>query len=401
MTNEEAFLKAKLNPELEDFILSEMPKNLNKIEISLYLYAKLCMTLNYDPEYSATMRGDGPKQQVHSNIDNISNISLTNTDVICYDFNIIFGKFLEKFDIDFVIKGYTPKSNNFGNHSDIHIKIDQKDCPVELGEDFIYIIFTGHTDMKRMKVNEKLSVGPNHNQGTESFHKYFDKTRSKMEKTVKEELDKEKAKKAKFFEDDEKLQELSNKFLESTPDFIKLDEKEALEMFVKSVKKVDMNRYDASFFIEKIFKNTFSESKDKLFTYSILKEQSKKNPEIFNMIAILNITSDNDDFFLKITPPNEIQNISKKELQEDFDNGKIDYIEDLFPGKAILPGIKSKTVEKIYGANIKKFNISKSIKEIHKIIDDIDLPLPDIRLMKYASNFHNTEKKVEEKSFEN
>lgn len=394
MTNLEAFELAKINPELEDYVLKDMPQNLNKVQKTIYVYTKLCSILNYDPEYSSSGKSFGKKQEVHANITNVEHIGLDNTDVICYDFNIIFGKFLKKFDVNFAIKGYSEKSNIYGNHSDLYVEFDEDDLKdiASYGK----VVFLGYTDMKHLKVDHKLLTKAS-SESDKTFSDYFLYQKQKMIDLVLEQDEKEKQSKQTFNENDLKIKELERKFIAACPDFVETSEAEAVDMFVSLTQKVNMNRHDASFYLQKIFENVVPKNSDKLFTYSILKEQNKKDPELFNMISIFNIASDDQDFFLKITPPHKIERISKENLQKAFDQGKIDYIEEMFPAKAILPNIYSKTVDDLFGRSICNIRNSKqtTIKDMRKKIkeleaEDSDLKFPDIRLWKYATNFART-----------
>lgn len=394
MTNAEAFELAKINPELEDYVLKDMPSNFNKVQKTIYVYTKLCSILNYDPEYSSSDRAEGKKQVIHANIKNIENISLNNPDVICYDFNIIFAKFLKKFDVNFAIRGYSELSNVYGNHSDVHVIFDEKDLKgiASYGK----VVFLGYSDMKQLKVDRTLLTKPN-SDSDENFLLYFRQQSKNMIDLVLEQEMHEKQSKLNFEQDNQKIKALEKKFKANCPDFVEPSEADATDVFVALVQEVNMNRHDASFYIEKIFKNLIPQNSNNILTYTILKERSTKDPDIFDMISIFNIASDKQDFFLKITPPNKVYQISKEELQSNFDDGTIDYIGGMLPAKAVLPNIHSKMVDRVFERSIKgvKNAKQKTIKDIQKCIKKFEdegcpMTLPDVRIWKYATNFAQT-----------
>ena len=390
MTNQQAFAVAKINPELKDFVLSSMPQNLNRIEQSIFVYAKLCSILNYDPEYAASGRGEGPKQKVHKDIDYVEQISLNNTDVVCYNFNIIFGKILEELGIDFKIFSYTEKSNIYGNHSDLSVSFSENDIPSNFNIDYGKIIFYGHYDMKHIKIDHKLNFYTDHASGHE-FVEYTKQISQGMVQLVLKQQEELQRKQTNFDQNNEKIKALESEYLILDDDFKELAEKDAFKIFVNQVKDVNMNRYDATYYIGKIFKNLLPSSQEKLCTYSILREKTANNSDLYNMIGVINILNGHGDFFFKLTPPNAIENISKHDLQEAFNEGRIDYIPEILSSEHILPTIHSATIDETFKQKIdiaKKLK-AKTIEEFKEWKEDyegsdIRNDLPNERIFKYA-----------------
>lgn len=92
--------KINLNPELREAILSGMPSDASKLEKAAYTYIKMCHLLTYDDEFMATNQ-TGEVAEKHKNIDHLSQISLKNNKVVCYEFTTIYSKILRELGLNF------------------------------------------------------------------------------------------------------------------------------------------------------------------------------------------------------------------------------------------------------------------------------------------------------------
>lgn len=122
--NSDVFLPyTKLDKNLVDYIMSDLPSEYKKIEIAIYLYIKLAKTLSYENEYYI-FDGDSKVAKKHENINNVKNINLLNNEVVCYEFTAIFAKLLDLFNIDFLVK-YKKGTNTFGGqHTNLTFEAD-------------------------------------------------------------------------------------------------------------------------------------------------------------------------------------------------------------------------------------------------------------------------------------
>lgn len=111
--NDDIFLPyTKLNKNLVDYILNDLPKEYNNIEIAIYFYIKLSKTLSYNNEYYI-FDGDAIVAKKHENINAIKNIDLINNEIVCYEFTAIYAKLLDLFNIKFLVK-YKKRLSKFG-----------------------------------------------------------------------------------------------------------------------------------------------------------------------------------------------------------------------------------------------------------------------------------------------
>lgn len=368
MTYEEAIKLALINPELEDAVFRNMPNNFTKFEQTLYIYSKLCSILNYDPQFLASDQTQGPKQKLHEDINYIKTVTPENADVVCYNFNVIFAKFLDKIGIqDYKFVNHFEKALQFGGHSDFHIHFSPEDIRKHFKYNDNTFIFHGNEDMKNIKVHnniKSMSIFSNND------YDFFDFASEKIDKIVSlvvTEQQKERKSRQQTNKNIEQIQALEEQYKNIGKLKISVSEQEKLKTFLEQVQTVNLNKYDSLFYIKKMFSNMeFSKNSNSIYTFSILKEQSKENPELYNMVSVFSICNDKEDFYIKITPPNKMENINPKELQKAFDDGKMDYIDYILlsdrKGKAVIPHIISKTAEKEYAINHE--NRFKSIKEL-------------------------------------
>ena len=133
---------------LKNQIINNMPPNLSKLEIAIYIYIKLSKELNYDLEYYA-VRQKGPIADAHKDISKVNNIDLKNKNVVCYEFNAIFAHLLNEFNIDFEIRQH---GDNYGDtHAWLRVNIDN----LLISFDSMHRIFW-EFDLLQAKINNPL-----------------------------------------------------------------------------------------------------------------------------------------------------------------------------------------------------------------------------------------------------
>ena len=95
MNNLEVLQSFNLNPALQNYVLNDIPKEYNKFQQAIYVYAKLCSVLNYDSGFLASDH-QGPLKKMHENPNRLETISPQSTDIVCYEFNALCMKLLNK-----------------------------------------------------------------------------------------------------------------------------------------------------------------------------------------------------------------------------------------------------------------------------------------------------------------
>lgn len=161
-----------LNIELENEVLKNIPKNLNKLEKAIYIYLKLCDLLTYDEEFFS-LSSEGNINKKHENIKRLETISLENNKVICYEFNAIYSKLLER-----ILVNYETNASYLGTFGGGHEDLTFK-CGKYLVKADSTITTIIYSDIVNVKLGKKLNgiVCLNVNQNTqEEFKKILNKT---------------------------------------------------------------------------------------------------------------------------------------------------------------------------------------------------------------------------------
>ena len=99
-TRDTLYQKIEINAELEKEVLKDMPEDLSVLEKCLYIYVKLCTLLSYDDEYYA-LNQEGEVLEKHKDYKNVEKITKENNRVTCYEFNLLYTKFLSKLGVNF------------------------------------------------------------------------------------------------------------------------------------------------------------------------------------------------------------------------------------------------------------------------------------------------------------
>lgn len=87
--------KTVISPELEQAILGDMNPAYNDLQKAQYIYLKMCQTLTYNPEFFA-INQKGPRVKPHQDIGYVAGITPENCEAVCYEFSVLYGKFLQQ-----------------------------------------------------------------------------------------------------------------------------------------------------------------------------------------------------------------------------------------------------------------------------------------------------------------
>lgn len=118
-TEDTLYEKININPELREAVLSNMPEDLSLLEKAIYIYIKMCQILTYDDEYYVESRANLTRD--HFDIDYVQNITPKNNKAVCFEFNIIYARFLSELGINFKSNYYNSYVENYGS---AHVYLD-------------------------------------------------------------------------------------------------------------------------------------------------------------------------------------------------------------------------------------------------------------------------------------
>ncbi len=110
--------KIEISQELKNAVLGEVDEALTPLEKAIYIYLKLCKYLTYDAKFYLS---DGyTEQQPHKSLDNLKDINLDKNRIVCYEFNMLYAKFLQSIGLKPVIFG---RENYSENHETLEILV--------------------------------------------------------------------------------------------------------------------------------------------------------------------------------------------------------------------------------------------------------------------------------------
>lgn len=109
----------EINADIKNFVLKDMPSDLTKLEKAIYIYSKLCKILDYDMEYY----NDNANKKFISE-ESISDVDLSNNNVVCYTFSYIYSGLLREIGIDQIKEAKINKGEFVNKHASVEFVVD-------------------------------------------------------------------------------------------------------------------------------------------------------------------------------------------------------------------------------------------------------------------------------------
>lgn len=156
-TKDTLYKEIELDKNFHDYIMSGMPEEATDIEKAVFVYLKMCRTLSYDEEFYARNQ----PADMHSSIDLVQHINLDNKDVVCYEFNLMYAKFLDELGIKFASDYTNVVGEEYGSG---HAKLTYRCGKFLVEADSVTSILDG--DMVNVKLNRPL-------QGLKLLNKFY------------------------------------------------------------------------------------------------------------------------------------------------------------------------------------------------------------------------------------
>lgn len=324
-----------VNKKLLDSILIDMPNDFSKLEQAIYVYIKLCQTLTYDPEFYASNQ-QGESAALHEDIYKISEVTPTNPQIVCYEFNQIYGKFLSYLNINYETNTSFMKEVYGKGHANLVFKIDD----FIVAADSVKSILNG--DLFAAKIHDKI-------EGLEcrNYHplvvKQFNTVLNKVYDHIKT---------------NEPNPYLQNSGFDSwlsvynslSPNTLEVEAEEKFEILGKQLKQLSLPTIENFSYLLKLTKSLFGkDAKNSQFEVIIANERTGPYLSLFTPIAFLVHNKNND---IKLEPSSntlyiynqngELFPTDLKTLTEGFSSGKYNYLQQ---HNEIIPGIPKKGVK--------------------------------------------------------
>ena len=320
----------KLNKDLEQKIISNMPEDLSDLEKAMYIYIKMCKTLSYDEEYYAVnQKGDAVEK--HQDLKYVSEITLDNPKAVCFEFNVIYTKFLHDLGINF----QSNYKNMIGEvYGDGHVELDFRVGKYLVHADSVTTILGG--DIVRSKLNQPI-IGLTCENLNLKTKEEFNNSLNKIYTLINEE-DKNNKKPA------DTIENLLEEYKNLTENVQKLKIKDKFNILMEKIASTELKGIDAYYYILKMKKIFFTpdEEVDNLSFNLIRNNLPMDGDKTASVIGIFTVNDYSfneyemlNDYYL-VNEKMNVSKISKDEIAEKFDSGEYDYIKKTDSG---IPGV--------------------------------------------------------------
>ena len=322
------FNDIKVNEELRELILRDMPPYLTNLEKAIYIYIKMCKVLTYDEEFYAVNQR-GPVADRHEEVSNVQKITPKNNRVVCYEFNAIYEKLIAELGIKFDTNQML--INGFGGG---HANLTFREGKFLVKADSVTSILQG--DLVQAKLNQRLSglVCKNQNRNTQiEFQQAFERVYCLIAEQEK-----------KLTENDvgreETFAEILAQYSRTTDSLQPVSLEEKMNILIAKINSTQMQGIDAFSYLLQLRKVLFTnqEQKDNI-KISIIRNSNENSAEALSIISIRlpDETGKKVVNSYMFKPGSELIPISKEDLQANFDSETMGYVEADDP---VIPGIK-------------------------------------------------------------
>lgn len=325
--------KVKINEDLKNYILDGMPIDAEQIEKAIYIYIKLCKTLTYDDEFFA-VRQQGDVARKHEDINNVYNINLTNNKVVCYEFNIIYGKLLEEIGIKFETKTNGLMDGFGGGHASLKFRSGK----FLISADSVTSIL--HGDIAKAKTNQPLVGLKCINKNERTKFEFYDLITKMYTLIVEQETNSKNVQ----VEREETFEEILQQYNQTITEYPMIDLNEKLDILINKVNSLNMVGIDSLSYVLHLRKILFSleERKDNIIVSIVGNSEVVDKEKQAMASAIFTINNEHvllqgqDNIYYLYNPNGNLLPTSREEIQERFDNGTFIYIDSRDPK---IPGI--------------------------------------------------------------
>lgn len=306
----------EISQELKKNILKGMNPNYNKLEKSIYIYIRLCKTFSYDPLFYINGQR-GKVAEYHENIDRLKTITGKEDSIVCYEFNTIYGKFLDLIGVKYYIN--VRDSSRYGrNHANLSYIIDE----YIVWADAMVSIMGG--DLINAKINYDLN-GLKCINKSKSTKSKFNRT---LEKIYKHIIRKESISGNSEFEISTLLSIYRK--LCSNKNNGKVSFARKAELLIEEINNSNLKDIDAVGYLIKLSRNLFSEKEFKNnYSCVVMKENDKPKEKVCVIITTNEVGFEKKkaNVYMYYTPGSKIKQISENELEIMLKKKKLEYID--------------------------------------------------------------------------
>ena len=333
-TRDTKFQNIQIDSNLEHEIVSGIPLDATDLEKAIYIYIKMCKLFTYDEEYFAVNQ-KGPATLKHKNTDFVSEITLDDNEVVCFEFNLMYSKLLNDLGIHFISDYKNMLGEAYGSgHASLEFRTDK----FLVNADSVTSILQG--DIMQAKLNQPL-VGLTCLNKNEQTQREFKEALTRMYQLVAEQ---DKSAEKYQVEHRETLDELLHDYSQVTDNIRDISLNERLSILVNKVNSTKMVGIDSLSYVLQLRKILFTEEqRDKNIKVTIVRNNepfTEGKVAMASAIFTLNTESfeehpEKNEYYY-FNPNHELVKMSKEQLQTRFDERSLEYIDKDDPK---IPGI--------------------------------------------------------------
>lgn len=341
-TEDSKFREVQLDIDLEKAIIDGMPQDASDLEKAIYIYIKMCKILTYDDEYYAVDQ-KGEAAEKHENVSYVSSITPSNNKVVCFEFNLIYSKLLDKLGIKFKSDYKNMVGEAYGAG---HANLEFRSGKYLVKADSVTSILQG--DIMQAKLNQPLvglrcmNINQNTQQEFKSMVSKIYELIAKQERQVEERQE---------VEHIQTFEEVMLEYSKTTTNLKEVDLSEKLSILIDKVNATKMVGIDSLSYVLQLRKILFNEQeRQNNIAVTVIRNNEPFDPEKVAMasaIFTLNLQSFTDNpeqnIYYYFNPNKDLIPMSREELQEKFNNGVFEYVEKddpRIPGIVAVGGIK-------------------------------------------------------------
>lgn len=334
-TTDTLYQNVQIDNALENKILSLLPADTTLLEKAIYIYIKMCKLLTYDDEYYAVNQ-KGYATLKHKNADHVSSISPENNKVVCYEFNLIYTKLLDKLGIHFKSYYKCLVGEEYGS---AHVSLDFRVGKFLVMADSVTSILLG--DIMQAKLNQPL-IGIKCINRNLQTQQEFKESLSRMYQLIASQ--EKKLTKSSQVEHTQTLDELLDEYSKSTDNIQEISLDERLAILIDKVNSTEMVGIDSLSYIIQLEKILFTpEQIGKNIAFTIVRNNIPTDDSKIAMASAIFTLNEqgfqekpNQNIYYYFNPNSKLISITKEEIQNRFNDKVFEYILEKDPR---IPGI--------------------------------------------------------------
>lgn len=334
-TTDTLYQNVQIDNALENKILSLLPADTTLLEKAIYIYIKMCKLLTYDDEYYAVNQ-KGYATLKHKDTNHVSAVTPENNKVVCYEFNLIYTKLLDKLGIHFSSNYNSMLNEKYGS---AHVSLDFRVGKFLVMADSVTSILLG--DIMQAKLNQPL-IGIKCINRNLQTQQEFKESLSRMYQLIASQ--EKNLTKSSQVEHTQTLDELLDEYSKSTNNIQEISLNERLAILIDKVNSTEMVGIDSLSYIIQLGKILFTpEQKGKNIAFSIVRNNIPTDDSKIAMASAIFTLNEqgfqekpDQNIYYYFNPNSNLIPITKEELQNRFNDKVLEYILEKDPR---IPGI--------------------------------------------------------------